>query len=58
MDVIEFSSKRKSMSIIFRCPGGRLEYICKGADSVILPRLNQASAAKHETWRLRKSHEI
>ncbi|KAK2749706.1 phospholipid-transporting atpase [Colletotrichum kahawae] len=39
LDVIEFSSKRKRMSIVVRCPDGRLWLICKGADSIILPRL-------------------
>ncbi|KAF4932706.1 putative phospholipid-transporting ATPase [Colletotrichum fructicola] len=42
LDVIEFSSKRKRMSIVVRCPDGRLWLICKGADSIILPRLRSA----------------
>ncbi|RSM03268.1 hypothetical protein CDV31_010544 [Fusarium ambrosium] len=42
LDVVEFSSKRKRMSIIVRCPDGSLWLICKGADSVILPRLAKA----------------
>lgn len=39
LDVIEFSSKRKRMSIIIRMPDGRICVFTKGADSVILPRL-------------------
>jgi phospholipid-translocating ATPase len=39
LDVIEFSSKRKRMSIIIRLPGGKLYIFTKGADTVILPRL-------------------
>lgn len=39
LDVIEFSSRRKRMSIIVRMPDGRITLFCKGADSVILPRL-------------------
>jgi phospholipid-translocating ATPase len=39
LDVIEFSSKRKRMSIIIRFPNGRICLLCKGADSVLLPRL-------------------
>jgi phospholipid-translocating ATPase len=39
LDVIEFSSKRKRMSIIVRFPDGRICLFCKGADSVLLPRL-------------------
>ncbi|CAG9988816.1 unnamed protein product [Clonostachys byssicola] len=42
LDTIEFSSKRKRMSIILRCPNGTIWLVCKGADSVILPRLPMA----------------
>ncbi|KAK3297334.1 uncharacterized protein B0H64DRAFT_431297 [Chaetomium fimeti] len=45
LDVIEFSSKRKRMSIIIRMPDGRLCIFTKGADSVILPRLRQKQLA-------------
>ena len=45
MDVIEFSSKRKRMSIIIRMPDGRLCIFTKGADSAILPRLKQKQLA-------------
>lgn len=40
LDVIEFSSKRKRMSIIVRRPDGRIWLICKGADTLVLPRLS------------------
>ncbi|KAL1892970.1 drs2 neo1 protein [Sporothrix stenoceras] len=48
LDVIEFSSKRKRMTIIIRMPDGRICMFCKGADSVILPRLklNHMALAK------------
>ncbi|CAK7217959.1 drs2 neo1 protein [Sporothrix curviconia] len=48
LDVIEFSSKRKRMTIIIRMPDGRVCMFCKGADSVILPRLklNHMALAK------------
>lgn len=48
LDVIEFSSKRKRMSIIIRMPNGNICIFCKGADSLILPRLkkNQEAAEK------------
>jgi phospholipid-translocating ATPase len=39
LDVIEFSSKRKRMSIIIRMPDGKTCIYTKGADSSILPRL-------------------
>lgn len=45
LDVIEFSSKRKRMSIIVRFPNGRICIFCKGADSAIMPRLKQAPLA-------------
>ena len=45
LDVIEFSSKRKRMSIIVRFPNGKICIFCKGADSAVLPRLKLASLA-------------
>lgn len=45
LDVIEFSSKRKRMSIILRFPDGRICIICKGADSIVMQRLRLASLA-------------
>lgn len=45
LDVIEFSSKRKKMSIVVRFPNGKICIFCKGADSAILPRLKLASLA-------------
>ena len=36
---LEFNSTRKRMSVILRCPDGRLILYCKGADSVIYERL-------------------
>ncbi|KAK1532908.1 P-type ATPase [Colletotrichum costaricense] len=49
LDVIEFSSKRKRMTIVLRCPDGRLWLICKGADSIVLPRLRMAPADMKST---------
>ncbi|RYP68983.1 hypothetical protein DL770_008333 [Monosporascus sp. CRB-9-2] len=45
LDVIEFSSARKRMSIIIRLPDGRICIFCKGADNVILQRLKQSTLA-------------
>jgi phospholipid-translocating ATPase len=45
LDVIEFSSKRKRMSIIVRFPNGKICIFCKGADSAIMPRLKLAPLA-------------
>ncbi|KAI6381295.1 hypothetical protein MCOR25_001229 [Pyricularia grisea] len=57
LDVVEFSSKRKRMSIIVRCPDGRILLICKGADSAILPRLKQANLALQKVQEVRQSVE-
>ncbi|CAN8096065.1 unnamed protein product [Discula destructiva] len=45
LDVIEFSSQRKRMSIIIRMPSGKICVFSKGADSVILPRLKLSKLA-------------
>ena len=45
LDVIEFSSKRKRMSIVLRFPDGRVCIICKGADSIVMQRLKFAGLA-------------
>ncbi|CBX96742.1 hypothetical protein LEMA_P110070.1 [Plenodomus lingam JN3] len=48
LDVIEFSSKRKRMSIVLRFPDGRICIICKGADSIVLQRLRLATLANRK----------
>ena len=45
LDVIEFTSKRKRMSIIVRFPDGRICIFCKGADSIVMQRLRLATLA-------------
>ncbi|KAJ3215202.1 Phospholipid-transporting ATPase IA [Clydaea vesicula] len=40
LNILEFSSKRKRMSVIYRFPDGKIILICKGADSVIIDRLD------------------
>ncbi|OAL46397.1 phospholipid-translocating P-type ATPase [Pyrenochaeta sp. DS3sAY3a] len=45
LDVIEFSSKRKRMSIVLRFPDGRVCIVCKGADSIVMQRLKLATLA-------------
>ncbi|KAK0727852.1 hypothetical protein B0T26DRAFT_638783 [Lasiosphaeria miniovina] len=45
LDVIEFSSERKRMSVVCRMPDGKLCLFSKGADNVILPRLKQSQLA-------------
>ncbi|KAJ8115492.1 hypothetical protein ONZ43_g4653 [Nemania bipapillata] len=58
LDIIEFSSKRKRMSIIVRYPDGRICLICKGADSAIMPRLKLAELAKEKATEVRRSADL
>lgn len=46
LDVIEFSSNRKRMSIILRMPDDRICVFCKGADSTITKLLRLSGLAK------------
>ncbi|KAK4553933.1 drs2 neo1 protein [Recurvomyces mirabilis] len=48
LDVIEFSSKRKRMSVVVRFPDGRICLMCKGADSVLMQRLRLANLANQK----------
>nr|XP_020146062.1 phospholipid-transporting ATPase IB-like isoform X2 [Microcebus murinus] len=49
LNVLEFSSNRKRMSIIARTPEGKLRLYCKGADTVIYERLSASSLFVKET---------
>ncbi|KAH6691431.1 phospholipid-translocating P-type ATPase [Plectosphaerella plurivora] len=48
LEVIDFTSKRKRMSIVIRMPDGRICVFCKGADSIIMPRLRLANVAQEK----------
>ena len=39
MNVLEFTSDRKRMSVVVRMPDGKIKLLCKGADTIIQPRL-------------------
>lgn len=39
LNVIEFTSARKRMSVVVKTPEGKITILCKGADSVIYERL-------------------
>jgi len=39
LNVIEFDSARKRMTVIVRTPEGKIMVVCKGADSIIEKRL-------------------
>ncbi|MEJ1280373.1 hypothetical protein NN561_011318 [Cricetulus griseus] len=49
LNVLEFSSDRKRMSVIARTPSGQLRLYCKGADNVIFERLSKDSKYMEET---------
>ena len=43
LNVCEFNSNRKRMSVIIKTPDGKYMLMCKGADSVITDRLSEES---------------
>uniref|UniRef100_A0A7N6F634 Phospholipid-transporting ATPase n=1 Tax=Anabas testudineus TaxID=64144 RepID=A0A7N6F634_ANATE len=49
LNVLEFSSNRKRMSVVVRTPNGKLRLYCKGADNVIFDRLTETSQYKELT---------
>ncbi|TMS16361.1 Phospholipid-transporting ATPase IB [Larimichthys crocea] len=49
LNVLEFSSNRKRMSVVVRTPDGKLRLYCKGADNVIFERLTETSQYKELT---------
>ncbi len=46
LNIMEFNSDRKRMSVIVQRPEGDIILMCKGADSVIYERLNQEKSQK------------
>ncbi|KAL0584012.1 hypothetical protein ABG067_006109 [Albugo candida] len=51
LEVLEFNSTRKRMSVILRNPDGAIQLLCKGADSVMYQRL--VSTKDYEILRMR-----
>lgn len=49
LNVCEFNSTRKRMSIVLKDPQGRIKLYCKGADSVILERLSSNNTFEEAT---------
>lgn len=41
LNILEYSSDRKRMSVIVRCPDNKIRIFIKGADSIIRPRITQ-----------------
>lgn len=52
LDVIEFSSNRKRMSIVVRFPDNRVCVFCKGADSVIVQKLRLSALAQEQATKV------
>lgn len=48
LEIIEFSSKRKRMSIIIRMPNGKFCVFCKGADTTMIELLRLRDLAKQK----------
>ena len=55
LDVLEFSSGRKRMSIIVRMPDQRICVFCKGADSTVLQLLRLSSLALEKAVQVERS---
>uniref|UniRef100_A0A4W5JWM9 Phospholipid-transporting ATPase n=1 Tax=Hucho hucho TaxID=62062 RepID=A0A4W5JWM9_9TELE len=49
LNVLEFTSTRKRMSVIMRTPSGKIRLYCKGADTVVYDRLADSSRYKEIT---------
>ncbi|KAL8674999.1 MAG: hypothetical protein Q9168_000593 [Polycauliona sp. 1 TL-2023] len=54
LDVIEFSSLRKRMSIIVRMPDQRICVFCKGADTTMTKLLRLSSLAEHQAMKVER----
>ena len=60
LNTIEFTSARKRMSVVMRCPDGKIRLMIKGADMMILDRLGQdpTTHRKHYDATLRHLEEF
>ncbi|KAJ5899733.1 phospholipid-transporting ATPase DNF3 [Penicillium taxi] len=54
MDIIEFSSARKRMSVVVRMPDQRICLFCKGADSAIMRILKRADLAQEKATEIER----
>lgn len=55
LDVVEFSSARKRMSVIVKFPDNRLVLFCKGADNIIMERLSKVDIVNDKKKELQRS---
>ena len=58
LQIIEFSTKRRRMSIIVRMPDKRICIICKGADSTIIELLRLSDLAKQTLSRMKDNFRV
>lgn len=49
LNVLEFNSTRKRMSVVVKMPDGSIRVFCKGADNVIYDRLSEQNHLSEET---------
>lgn len=54
LNVLEFTSARKRMSVVARGPSGKIKLYCKGADTVIYERLGE----RHQQFRSTTLHHL
>ncbi|KAH8704128.1 putative phospholipid-transporting ATPase [Talaromyces proteolyticus] len=54
LDVIEFTSSRKRMSVVVRMPDQRICLFCKGADTTIMKLLRQAGIAQEKATEIER----
>lgn len=54
LDVIEFSSARKRMSVVVRMPDQRICLFCKGADSALVHLLKRADLAQEKAQEIER----
>eukprot|EP00124_Ichthyophonus_hoferi_P000614 Ihof_evm7s24 gene=Ihof_evmTU7s24 len=47
--ILDFNSDRKRMSIILRCPDGKIRLFCKGADNMIMARIKKNDELENVT---------
>ncbi|KAG0683758.1 hypothetical protein C6P40_001322 [Pichia californica] len=55
LDVVEFSSARKRMSVIVKFPDGKIILFCKGADNIIMERLTKYDIVENKKKEIQKS---
>lgn len=55
LDIVEFTSARKRMSVIVKFPNDKIILFCKGADNIIMERLDNDNLVKEKQSELNRS---